>query len=79
MAKYTCVVCNQPITDYDDSLFVKIQKPYGNLLKTVPVHKGDCDNRLEAYGRANELNTNSSMEISSFGSDEERTNYMNGK
>ena len=78
MANYICAICKQPITDYKNGLFVKIQKPYGNLLKTIPVHKGNCDNRLEAYGRANGLNTNSNMEISFFDSDEQRAEYMNG-
>lgn len=78
MANYICAICKQPITDYNDGLFVKIQKPYGNLLKTVSIHKGDCDDRLEVYGRFNDLNTNSSMEISFFDSDEERAEYMNG-
>ena len=78
MSNYICAICNQPITDYSDGLLVKIQKPYGNLLKTVPVHRGDCDSRLEAYARINGLNTNSTAQMSFFDSDEERTEYMNG-
>lgn len=62
----------------NNGLLVKIQKPYGNILKTVPIHKGDCDNYLERYGRTNGLNTNSCMEMSFFDSDEQRAEYMNG-
>ena len=78
MKNYICAICKQPITDYTDGLLVKIQKPYGNILKTVPVHKGDCDRKLVALGKRNGLNTNSSMELSFFSSDEERAEYMNG-
>ncbi len=78
MKNYICAICKRPITDYTDGLLVKIQKPYGNILKTVPVHKGDCDRRLVAFGRSDGLNTTSSMELSFFSSDEERAEYMNG-
>ena len=77
MSNYICAICNQPIINYADGLLVKIQKPYGNLLKTVPVHRGDCDNHLEAYARINGLNTNSTAQMSFFDSDEQRNEYMN--
>ena len=78
MKNYICEICKQPITDYSNGLLVKIQKPYGKLLETIPVHKGDCDQKLEYYGKINKLNTNSCMEMSFFASDEERDAYING-
>lgn len=78
MAEYICAICKQPITDNTDGLLVKIQKPYGNILKTVPVHKGECDDKLGDFGYSNGLNTNSSMEMSFFSSDQERAKYMDG-
>ena len=78
MGNYICARCHLPITDYNNGLLVKIQNPYGNILKTVPVHKGNCDKDLERFGRKNGLNTNSCMEMSFFDSDEQRAEYMNG-
>lgn len=77
MENYICAICKRPITDYNNGLLVKIQKPYGNLLKTIPVHKGECDECLVEYCKEKELNTNSSMEMSFFASDKERMEYMN--
>lgn len=77
MANYICKICNRPIIDYSDGLFVKIQNPSGNLLKTVPVHKGTCDDTLKTFCINNELDAKFCMEISFFNSDEERMEYMN--
>ena len=77
MANYICAICKQPITDYDNGLLVKIQKPYGNLLCTLPIHKGSCDDKLTICSNINGLNTNSCMEMSFFDSDQQRDEYMN--
>ncbi|MEG1716911.1 MAG: hypothetical protein RR275_08890 [Lachnospiraceae bacterium] len=77
MSNYICSVCGNSIGDGDGN-FVKIKDSTGEVLKVVPVHKGECDDRLCAWGRANGYNTNGSMEISFFDSEEQRQEYLNG-
>ncbi|SEH23199.1 toll/interleukin-1 receptor domain-containing protein [Selenomonas sp. KH1T6] len=57
---YKCAVCGELIED--DGLLVKLQKPYGNILRVVPIHKGRCDDALQNWGERKGVNTNSSME-----------------
>lgn len=78
MANYVCAVCGEEIETFKDGNFVKIKGSSGNILKVVPVHKGNCDDALYSFGMANGLNTNGSMEISFFDTEEERNEYLNG-
>ena len=76
MKNYIGEICRETITDYSNGLLVKIKDQTGRVKKTVPVHKGDCDERLGAMWRQSGFNTNASMELSFFSSDEERDEYM---
>ena len=78
MENYVCAVCKKEIKDVKNGLFVKIKDYNGKILKVVPVHKGKCDDILCKIGMQNGLNTNSSMEISFFTTEEERNKYLNG-
>lgn len=78
MKTYVCEVCKKEIENYRDGNFVKVKDGNGELIRTVPVHKGECDDKLCAVGRAYGLNTNASMEISFFDNDEQREEYING-
>ena len=60
----------------EDGILVKLQKPYGTVLCTVPVHKGECDDKLELYGKSRGINTNSSMELSFFDTIEDIAAYL---
>ncbi len=60
----------------EDGLFVKLQRPFGKLLAVVPVHKGSCDETLEARCRSVGVDTNVSIEIDFFEDDEQRENYI---
>ena len=78
MENYTCVVCGKEIENFRDGLFVKIEDQNGRILNVIPVHKGKCDDDLCKTGRRKGLNTNRSMEISFFSTEEERKKYLNG-
>ena len=72
---YRCAVCGDNIIA--DGLLVKLQKPYGKVLHVVPVHKGECDERLEAFGEREGINTDLCLELSFFDTDEDREAYIN--
>ncbi len=72
---YTCAICGLPIED--EGLLVKLRKMDGSFLHTVPIHKGECDDRLVEVGKQEGFNTNSCMEFSFFDNDADREAYMN--
>ena len=79
MENYVCTICGKVIKDFNNGLFVKIKDQEGNLLQVVPVHKGSCDDTLYKIETRKGLNANSSMEISFFSTEKERTEYLNGR
>lgn len=78
MENYTCVVCGKEIENLREGLFVKIEDPNGKILNVVPVHKGECDEKLCKTEMSEGHNTNGSMQISFFSTEEERKEYLNG-
>lgn len=70
-----CEICGKTIGN--DGLLVKLQKPFGKMLRIVPVHKGECDEKLQRFGKQKEINTNSCIEVSSFDTHEDIEAYMN--
>ena len=72
---HKCVICGEEIEK--EGLLVKLQKPFGMVQRVVPIHKGICDEKLQEYGRRNDINTNSSMEVSFFDTPEEVDAYIN--
>ena len=63
MENYVCTICGKVIKDFNN----------------VPVHKGSCDDTLYKIETRKGLNANSSMEISFFSTEKERTEYLNGR
>lgn len=78
MGEYECLVCHKKIKNFKDGNFVKIKDSKGKVLKVVSVHQGACDDALCEAGKMKGLNTNSSMPISSFDTEKERKEYLNG-
>ena len=74
---YKCVICGKVIED--DGLLVKLQKPYGNVRRVVPIHKGKCDDILQNFGRKVGINTNSCHEMSFFDTFEDKEAYINNE
>lgn len=72
---YRCAICGKPVEE--NGLLVKLQRPYGTVLCTIPVHKGECDDKLEIFGKKKGINTNSSMEFSFFDTTEDIDAYLN--
>ena len=77
MKPYICEVCGKEIKDFGDGLFVKIKDRNDKILRVVPVHKADCDDALCKSEMFKGFNTNDSMEISFFATEEERNEYLN--
>ena len=78
MENYTCVVCGKGIENFREGLFVEIKDQSGRILDVVPVHKGECDGELCKTEVSKGHDTNGSMEISFFSTEEERKDYLNG-
>lgn len=78
MENYTCVVCGKEIENFREGLFVKIKDQSGRILNVVSVHKGKCDDELCKTEMSKGHNTNGSMEISFFSTEDERKEYLNG-
>lgn len=74
---YKCAVCGKEIKG--EGLLVKLQKPYGKVLHVVSIHKGECDDKLEAIGRRLDINTTSCMEMSFFDNDADIEAYINNE
>ncbi|MCS5503524.1 hypothetical protein NY607_20650 [Lysinibacillus sp. A4] len=71
-----CHECDEIISDLGNGLVVIVRDSNRNYHSGHLVHKGDCDKKLESKSEYKGLNTNSSMEISSLGNEDNINYYL---